>query len=179
MNVAIIVSALVGVVIGVILSAVGFYLSRRYDRHIRLRARELEHRVKEIDTLSLLNKKISEILQKRTLLMPEFVSFDVFDDVHISIDDYAYLESFAAQNNFYLPNFIMEQFFKNISHRRMVLSPEETVQINGYTFKQGRVVLEKFSDELEQIMDEKKADLRKVSNQPIHLLRKDDYEYYI
>jgi hypothetical protein len=166
------------VVIGCLTTGFGFLLARRYDRQVKHRQRELEHRVKEIDTLNLLNKKISQILQKRTLLMPDYVSFDVFDDVHVSIDDYAYLESFTAQNLFYLPNYVMEEFFKNISHRRIILSPEETVQIGGYTFKNGRVIMEQLSDELQTMMNEKKAQLKKISALPIHILRDEEYEFY-
>jgi hypothetical protein len=152
-----------------------FYISRKYEHNYLLKNRALEHKVKEIDTLILLNKKISELLQKRSLLMPDFVSFDVFDDVHISFDDYAYLESFAAQNNFYLPAYIMEVFFENIAHRRVVLSPEETVQIGGYTFRDGRIELDKLSDELLNMIEEKKREIKKVTDEPIFLLKSNRY----
>ena len=44
--------------------------------------------------------------------MDEYVSFDAFDDCYITIDDFAYLQSFAAQNNFYLPNYFLEEIFQ-------------------------------------------------------------------
>jgi hypothetical protein len=177
MQIATFLSGVFGVIIGAVITMVGFFLFRRYDLMRDIRRRDLEHQVKEIETLNLLNKKISEILQKRTLLMPEFVSFDAFDDVHISIDDYAYLQSFAAQNNFYLPSYIMETFFQNIAHRRVVLTPEETVQIGGYTFKGGRLIMEQFQDEIEKMIHERKVNLKKVTNTPIHVLSKMPYEF--
>jgi hypothetical protein len=178
MELATFLAGLIGVLLGALLATLGFFLSTRFEHRRDLRRRELEHKVKEIETLNLLNKKISEMLQKRTLLMPEFVSFDAFDDVHISIDDYSYLQSFAAQNNFYLPSYVMEEFFKRISHRRVVLSPEETVQIGGYTFKGGRGVMESFSDELQKLMDERKTQLKQLNQAPLHLLLKDENEIH-
>ena len=101
---AVAIAGFIGVLVGALLVTIIFNLRIRYDEQ-RKRRRLLEHKVKEIETLLQLNRKISEILQKRVILMDEYVSFDAFDDCYITIDDFAYLQSFAAQNNFYLPNY--------------------------------------------------------------------------
>ena len=54
------------------------------------------------DYIDRAEKKIIEILEKRMGTMDKYVSFDVFDDCYITVDDYIYLQSFAAQNSFYL-----------------------------------------------------------------------------
>ncbi len=94
----------------------------------------------------------------------KYVSFDSFDDVYITIDDYVYLQSFTAQNTFYLPNFIVEEFFQKIGQRKVLLAPEETVAIGGYAYKGGRVILEQFSDSIAQLVSERKVQLKKMSN---------------
>ena len=99
---------LIGVLLGAILVYIGMVVQMRHLENKEQRRRELELKVKEIETLNQLNKKINEILQKRATLLDEYVSFDAFDDCYITIDDFAYLQSFAAQNNFYLPNYILE-----------------------------------------------------------------------
>ena len=111
---AVAIAGLIGVLVGALLVTIIFNLRIRYEEQKEKQRRLLEHKVKEIETLVLLNQKISEILQKRVMLMDEYVSFDAFDDCYITIDDFAYLQSFAAQNSFYLPNFFLEEFFKKI-----------------------------------------------------------------
>ena len=96
--------------------------------------------------------------------MEEYVSFDAFDDCYITIDDYAYLQSFAAQNNFYLPNYILEEFFKKIAQRKVILSPDETIKVGGYAYKGGRVIMEHFSDDLTQLINERKTELKRLSD---------------
>ena len=169
----------VGIVgfIGVLLGAIIVYIGMAVQmRHLdkEQRRRELELKVKEIETLNQLNKKINEILQKRATLLDEYVSFDAFDDCYITIDDFAYLQSFSAQNNFYLPNYILDELFKNIAHRKVILSPDETMKIGGYAYKGGRVILENFTDNLNEMIIEKKAQLKNVTRQPIGFFSKDD-----
>ena len=171
-------SSLLGVLIGSLITLVGFFLSRRYEHKARLRTRELEHRVKEIDTINFFKSKIGEILHKHSVFLKDLSTYNVFDDVHITIDDYAYLESFVVINNYYLPNYVMEQFFKDITERKMVRTSQETLELGGYTFRRGRAVLENLSEELSQMVDEKKLELRELSNEPIHLLRKNEYSVY-
>lgn len=161
------IAGLVGVLIGAVIVMVAFNLRIRYDERKDQKRRLLEHKVKEIETLIQLNKKINEILQKRTLLMDEYVSFDSFDDCYITIDDYAYLQSFAAQNNFYLPNYILEEFFKKIAQRKVILTPEETVKVGGYAYKGGRVIIEHFSDDLTELVNERKVQLKNLSNETL------------
>ncbi|MGX7173760.1 hypothetical protein [Enterococcus ratti] len=164
----------IGVLLGAILVYVGMAVQMRYLENKEQRRRELELKVKEIETLNQLNKKINEILQKRATLLEEYVSFDAFDDCYITIDDFAYLQSFSAQNNFYLPNYILEELFKNIAHRKIVLSPDETMKIGGYAYKGGRVILENFADHLTEMINEKKAQLKNAAQQPIGFFSKDD-----
>ncbi|MDR2834181.1 MAG: hypothetical protein LBV67_10745 [Streptococcaceae bacterium] len=172
------ISAFIGVIVGSFITFLVFLFSRNYEKNVRLRTRELEHKVKEIDTIHLLNSKVNEILHRHSVLLPDISSFDVFEDVHISIEDYAYLESFHVINNYYLPSYVLEQFFKDISSRRMVRSSQETLSMGGYTFKQGRAVLENFSEELTNMTNERKAQLKKIAHEPIHILRKDEYAIY-
>ncbi|OJG20114.1 hypothetical protein RU97_GL000347 [Enterococcus canis] len=153
--------------VGALLMLGAVVLQSSYDQRRDAKRRELEHKVKEIETINLLNKKINEILQKRTLFLEEYVSFDSFDDCYITIDEFVYLQSFAAQNNFYLPTYILEEFFKKIAHRKVVLSPEEVTEIGGYTYKGGRVILENFSDDLVEMIEEKKIQLKRMSNRPL------------
>ncbi|KAF1296165.1 hypothetical protein BAU15_10270 [Enterococcus sp. JM4C] len=160
-------AGLVGVIVGAAIVSIAFYLQLRYQEKKELRRRNLENRVREIEVLNELNKKVNEILQKRNVLLEKYVSFDAFDDCYITIDDFVYLQTYTSQNNFYLPNYILEQFFKNISHRKVVLSPEETVKIGGYTYKGGRVILENFSEELIEMITEKKIQIKQLTNDQV------------
>ena len=164
---AVAIAGFIGVLVGALLVTIIFNLRIRYDEQKEKRRRLLEHKVKEIETLLQLNRKISEILQKRVILMDEYVSFDAFDDCYITIDDFAYLQSFAAQNNFYLPNYFLEEFFKKIGTRRVILSPEETVKIGGYTYKGGRVIMENFLDTLTEMVNEREAQMKNLTNEPL------------
>lgn len=164
----------IGVLLGSILVYVGMFIQMRHFENKDQRRRELELKVKEIETLNQLNKKINEILQKRTMLLDNYVSFDAFDDCYITIDDFAYLQSFSAQNNFYLPNYILEELFKNIAHRKVILSPDETIKIGGYAYKGGRVILENFTDTLTEMINEKKSQLKTKIRQPIGFFSKSD-----
>lgn len=76
------------------------------------------------------------------------------DDCFISIDDFIYLESFSAQNNFYLPTYLIEEFSK-IAHRKVILTASEVAEMGGHTHKGGRVILENFSDEILAIIEDK------------------------
>lgn len=165
MEVAII--GLIGVLLGALIAGIAGFLVFRHIELRQRRERELEHKVREIETINLLNKKVNEILSKRNVLMQDYVSFNAFDDCYITIDDFIYLNSFAAQNSFYLPTYLIEEFFKNISHRKVILSPEETVKIGGYTYKGGRIVMETFSDQLIEILNEKKQTLSRATKQPL------------
>jgi len=156
-----------GVIVGAIVTAIAFNLQSRYDDRKEERRRQLEHKVKEIEILILLNKKIIEILEKRMGTMDKYVSFDVFDDCYITVDDYIYLQSFAAQNSFYLPNYFLEEFFKKIATRKVVLSPEQVVEVGGYTFKGGRVLMENFSDQLKEMVYERKVQLQKMTDKSV------------
>ena len=158
---AVAIAGFIGVIVGALLVTIIFNLRIRYDEQKEKRRRLLEHKVKEIETLLQLNRKISEILQKRVILMDEYVSFDAFDDCYITIDDFAYLQSFAAQNNFYLPNYFLEEFFKKIGTRRVILSPEETVKIGGY------VIMENFLDTLTEMVNERKTQMKNLTNEPL------------
>lgn len=158
---------LVGVIVGALIVAIGFFVWTRYEATQAQKNRVLEHKVKEIETLVLLNKKINEILEKRILMMDKYVSFDAFDDCYITVDDYIYLQSFAAQNSFYLPNYFLEEFFKKIATRKVVLSPEETLKVGGYTFKGGRVIIEEFSDQITEMIYERKVAIKKMTKEPL------------
>ncbi|EOL48772.1 hypothetical protein RV11_GL003267 [Enterococcus phoeniculicola] len=160
-------AGLIGVLVGAGIVSLAFYLQLRYQEKKELRRRSLENKVREIEVLNELNKKVNEILQKRNVLLEKYVSFDAFDDCYITIDDFVYLQTFTSQNNFYLPNYILEQFFKNIAHRKVVLSPDETVKIGGYTYKGGRVILENFSEELIEMINEKKIQMKQLTNDPV------------
>ncbi|MFC0232417.1 hypothetical protein ACFFIF_00240 [Vagococcus entomophilus] len=138
------------------------YHNKKYQRYI-----ELQEKKKEMETLMLLNRKINEITQKRSLYMEEYVSFDSFDDCYITIDDYVYLQSFCAQNYFYLPNYLVEEFFKNIAHRQVILAPEETHEMGGFAYKGGRLVLENFSEELIHCAEDRKTEISKLSQHKI------------
>lgn len=93
------ITGFIGVLVGAILVYLGMAIQMRHLENKEQRRRELELKVKEIETLNQLNKKINEILQKRASLLEEYVSFDAFDDCYITIDDFAYLQSFSAQKD--------------------------------------------------------------------------------
>ena len=159
-----------GVLVGALMVIIAVLLTLRYLDKKETKKRQLEHKVKEIEVLLLLNRKIIEILEKRTILMDRYVSFDSFDDCYITVDDYIYLQSFAAQNNFYLPNYFLEEFFKQIATRRVILSPEETVKIGGYAYKGGRLIMEEFSDKIEELIQERKGQMKQYSEEAIGFL---------
>ncbi|MHC5268242.1 hypothetical protein ACYSNO_03490 [Enterococcus sp. LJL98] len=161
-----------GVVVGAALMLIAFSIQMNYLERKEKKQRLLEHKVKEIETLLALNKKIIEILEKRTITMAEYVSFDAFDDCYITVDDYIYLQSFAAHNSFYLPNYFLDEFFKQISTRKAVLSPAETVSLGGYTFKGGRVLIEQLSDTITEMIYERKVQLKNLTDEPLTLFKK-------
>ena len=66
------------------------------------------------------------------------MSVSMLSMTYTTIDDFAYLQSFAAQNTLLFAELFLEEFFKKIGTRRVILSPEETVKIGGYTYKGGR-----------------------------------------
>lgn len=156
-----------GIVVGAVIVLIAINLKVKYDDKKEKRNRELDYTVKEIEALNRVNMKVNEILEKRLLLKSEYVSFDTFDDCYIPIDDFVYLQSYTSQNNYYLPSYLVEEFFKNISSLRVILSPEETVRLGGYTYKGGRAILEKFSEDIVQIMEEKKIYIKTLTNQPL------------
>ncbi len=158
-----------GVLVGALIVVLAFYLLLQYQEQKEKKRRMIEQKTKEIETLVHLNQKMVEILEKRILLMDKYVSFDAFDDCYITVDDYIYLQSFAAHNSFYLPNRFLEEFFSQISTRKVVLSPEETLAIGGYTFKGGRVLIEQLSDKITEMVYERKIQLKKVTDQPLTL----------
>lgn len=158
-----------GVLVGALIVVLAFYLLLQYQEQKEKKRRVIEQKTKEIETLVHLNQKMVEILEKRILLMDKYVSFDAFDDCYITVDDYIYLQSFAAQNSFYLPNRFLEEFFNQISTRKVVLSPEETLAIGGYTFKGGRVLIEQLSDKITEMIYERKIQLKKVTKEPLTL----------
>lgn len=164
-------AALVGVMIGALIVIIAFNLRIRYEERRDIRRRILEHKTKEIETVLLLNQKIQEVLQKRAATMSSYVGFDSLDDVYITIDDYVFLQSFTAQNNFYLPNYIVEEFFKQIGQRKVILSPEDTVAMGGYAYKGARSVLEEFSASLLSLVNERKVQLKKLANEELTYLK--------
>lgn len=166
-------SGMIGVIVGAIIATVGVALHVSYEEKKSVRYRELENYVKEIESLNLLNKKVNEILQKRDIYVDKSVNFMSVDDCYISIDDFIYLESFAAQNTFYLPTYLVEEFFKKITHRKVIVTPEQVISMGGSTYKGGRVVIENFSEELLSIIEDKKRQMQRLSNQPIHYFKKD------
>ena len=66
------ITGLIGVLTGAVVVYIGMILQMRHLENKEQRRRELELKVKEIETLNQLNKKINEILQKRTTLMEEY-----------------------------------------------------------------------------------------------------------
>lgn len=162
------IAGMAGVVVGALIVTVSAALHSSYKERKAIRYRELEQFVKEIETLNLLNKKINEILQKRDIYLDKSVHFLSMDDCYISIDDFIYLESFSAQNNFYLPTYLIEEFFKKIAHRKVILTPVEISEMGGNTYKGGRVILENFSEELLTIIEDKKRKMQRLTNEPLY-----------
>lgn len=162
---------ILGVVVGAAIVTISVSLRMSYEDKRDMRRRELENYVKEIECLNLLNKKINEILQKRDIYIDKSVHFLSVDDCYISIDDFIYLESFSAQNNFYLPTYLIDVFFKKITHRKVILTPDEIASIGGNTYKGGRVILESFSEELLTIIEDKKRQMKRLSNKPLFYFR--------
>ncbi|MGX7243478.1 hypothetical protein ACWOC1_01365 [Enterococcus quebecensis] len=166
------IAGITGVLIGAVIVSVGVALRVTYEERKSVRYRELEHFVKEIESLNLLNKKINEVLQKREIYVDKSVNFVSMDDCYISIDDFIYLESFSAQNNFYLPTYLIEEFFKKITHRKVILTPDEVISMGGSTYKGGRVILENFSDELLTIIEDKKRQMKRLTHKPLYYFQR-------
>lgn len=166
------IAGMTGVLIGAVIVSIGVSLRMGYEERKSLRYRELEHYVKEIESLNLLNKKVNEILQKRDIYVDKSVNFMSMDDCYISIDDFIYLESFSAQNNFYLPTYLVEEFFKKIAHRKVILTPDEVISMGGSTYKGGRVILESFSEELLTIIEDKKKQMKRLSHKPLYYFQR-------
>ena len=60
--------------------------------------------------------------------------------------------------------YLVEEFFKNIAHRKVVLDSETTRNLGGYTYKGGRIVLETFSEELIGCAEDRKIELKQLRN---------------
>ena len=166
------IAAITGVLVGAVIVSISVALRVTYEERKATRYRELEHFVKEIETLNLLNKKINEILQKRDIYVDKSVNFISMDDCYISLDDFIYLESFSAQNNFYLPTYLVEEFFKKIAHRKVILTPDELISMGGSTYKGGKLILETFSEELMTIIEDKKRRMKRLSHKPLYYFQK-------
>ncbi|EST90696.1 hypothetical protein T233_00234 [Vagococcus lutrae LBD1] len=160
----------IGVLLGALIAIIGMRFTfntmmKEFDR------REImKEKMREIDALNLLNHKIQEILQKRDVLLknairdvPDYQVLSDLDNVMITIDDFIYLQSFCAQNHYYLPTFMVEEFFSKISHRKVVMDPEQIRKVGAYTYKGGRLVLEEFSDQLMQMINDRKIELRQYT----------------
>ena len=165
------IAGMVGVIVGALIVTASAALHSSYKERKEVRYRELEHLVKEIESLNLLNKKVKEILQKRELYIDRSIEYLSMDDCFISIDDFIYLESFSAQNNFYLPTYLIEEFFKKIAHRKVILTASEVAEMGGHTYKGGRVILENFSDEILAIIEDQKRKMQRLSNEPLHYFK--------
>ncbi|MGX7058686.1 hypothetical protein [Vagococcus humatus] len=163
-GVLVLLSVLIGA--GIALGGTFFYQRKMFQEFAR--TEQIKEKMKEIDTLILLNKKIHEILAKRDgtveldTYLEKYQSFVNFDDVQITIDDYIYLQSFCAQNHYYLPNYLVDEFFKEISHRKIVLDPQDIRRLGAYTYQGGRLVLENFSDELQKCIEDQKIELNQL-----------------
>ncbi|MGG5341334.1 hypothetical protein [Enterococcus sp. AZ192] len=166
------IAGITGVLVGAVIVSISVALRVTFEERKVARYRELEHFVKEIETLNLLNKKINEILQKRDIYVDKSVNFISMDDCYISIDDFIYLESFSAQNNFYLPTYLVEEFFKKIAHRKVILTPDEVISMGGSTYKGGKLILETFSEELLTIIEDKKRQMKRLSHKPLYYFQK-------
>ena len=166
------IAGMVGVIVGALIVTASAALHSSYKERKEVRYRELEHLVKEIESLNLLNKKVKEILQKRELYIDRSIEYLSMDDCFISIDDFIYLESFSAQNNFYLPTYLIEEFFKKIAHRKVILTASEVAEMGGHTYKGGRVILENFSDEILAIIEDKKRKMQRLSNDHFIILKR-------
>ncbi len=160
----------IGVLLGALIAIIGMRFTfntmmKEFDR------REImKEKMREIDALNLLNHKIQEILQKRDVLLknairdvPDYQILSDLDNVMITIDDFIYLQSFCAQNHYYLPTFMVEEFFSKISHRKVVMDPEQIRKVGAYTYKGGRLVLEEFSDQLMEMINDRKIELRQYT----------------
>lgn len=166
------ITGFVGVVVGALLVIIGMSIRSSYEERKEIKNRELDHLVREIETVNLLNKKINEILQKRDIYIDTSTNFLAFEDCFISVDDFIYLSSFAAQNNFYLPTFLVEELFKDVTHRKVILSPKEISLMGGHMYKGGRLILESFSEDLLSIIEDKKKQMTQLTNKPIHYFSK-------
>jgi hypothetical protein len=61
----------------------------------------------------------------------------------------------------------LEELIKKIGTRRVILSPEETVKIGGYTYKGGRIIMENFLDQLVEMVNERKNQMKNMTSEPL------------
>ena len=141
------IAGMVGVIVGALIVTASAALHSSYKERKEVRYRELE------------------------LYIDRSIEYLSMDDCFISIDDFIYLESFSAQNNFYLPTYLIEEFFKKIAHRKVILTASEVAEMGGHTYKGGRVILENFSDEILAIIEDKKRKMQRLSNEPLHYFK--------
>lgn len=161
---------LLGVLVGAFIAIIGVKISTNHYLNKMDQRDLIKDKMKEIDVLILLNKKINEILQKRDIEfnqstnLTDYEKIANFDDVTISVEDYVYLQSFCSLNHYYLPTFMVEEFFNNIAHRKIVLDAE-SFQANGtYVYQGAREVLEQFSDQIIQTMNDRKVELKQLKS---------------
>ncbi len=140
---AVAIAGLIGVLVGALLVTIIFNLRIRYEEQKEKQRRLLEHKVKEIETLVLLNQKISEILQKRVMLMDEYVSFHAFDDCYITIDDFAISTIFCSAKQFLSTEFFLGRIFQKnrdtsgdfIPERKLLKSVGIPIKVVGSLWK--------------------------------------------
>ncbi|MGX6978723.1 hypothetical protein ACWN8V_05635 [Vagococcus elongatus] len=163
------IGTLLGVLLGALIAIAGVNINNKMIFKEFDRREQIKEKMKEIDMLMLLNKKINEIMQKRDIEIRDDVDITNyekvanFDDVKITIDDFIYLQSFCAQNHYYLPNYMVEEFFKKISHRKVVLDPQIIRTEGAYSYQGGRVVLEEFSEQLIRTAEDRKIELKQLT----------------
>ncbi len=63
--------------------------------------------------------------------------------------------------------FFLGRIFQKIGTRRVILSPEETVKIGGYTYKGGRIIMENFLDQLVEMVNERKTQMKNMTSEPL------------
>lgn len=175
MNITIILSALIGLILGVFLFVFGMYFYMRYDENRYKKALSIEKLHKEIEVRRNLNTKIIEILN-RPVDEGDWELVDPREDVKIAFADYHFLKNYSSLHSLYIPTYFMDQFFKNLSNHLAVFDDADDLKNGGYIFKDSRRIFEDFSVVITDEVESKKEELSNTKNTYPTLFKKQNYK---
>ncbi|WP_374286126.1 hypothetical protein [Lactococcus sp.] len=175
MNTELIITMVVGLVLGCWLTIAGIFIYKIYDENRYKKRLAVEKLIREIEARNTLNQKIIEILN-RPIADDDTALINPQSDVKVPFYDYNFLKNYSSMYNLYLPTYYLNTFFKKLSHYLAVFDDEQDLKNGGYIFKESRPIFENFSVEITDDIESKKRELNKAKNIYPALLKRQHYD---